>query len=142
MTCHTSLSFCFCYSAFQVMLLVVLRVHRWDKDRCMSEQVVHFFERSLCRFRLDSPKEECVCEVTHNLRDPVSFSSVCRCSVTYEEIVEAISDSLNSYWCNLANHRVEGKARHRRYRNTFAACSSIEDLGGYYPRERTICRTE
>ena len=74
------------------MLLVVLQVHGRNEDRGMSEQIVHFFERPLCGFGLNSPEKQRVCEVADNLGDPVSLSSACKGFVTYEDIVVPVPD--------------------------------------------------
>ena len=54
-------------SVLQIVLLEVLLIHGRYEDRCVGEEIVHFFKRSLRSFRLNGPEEECVCEIADDL---------------------------------------------------------------------------
>ena len=51
------------HSPLKVVRLEVGLLHTRHEKRCIGEEMVHFFQRTLCSFGKDSPEEESVGEV-------------------------------------------------------------------------------
>ena len=81
-----SFPFRLCKPVLQVMLFIVLHIHRWDKERCVCEKIVHLFKRTLRRFWEERPEEESVGEIENALRaNRESIRSTIQNSGLYEE---------------------------------------------------------
>jgi hypothetical protein len=84
--------------------------------RSIREQIIHLFQRTPLRLRLERPKVQRVGEIAHD-----------------EEQIEAPADALHGDRRHLADHGVEGEGDHDADGDAFAAGFGVEDFGGDDP---------
>lgn len=130
---NTPLTFDLSHPMLQIMLFVVLHVHRRNEDRRVSEQIVHLLERTLGCLGLDGPEEERIGEVAHDLATESVSSIPDGTGDAYEEVVVFISQLLDGDGSDLANHGVESEASHCGNANSHRPSAGIEDFCWYNP---------